>query len=879
MKLFKHTIITIALLFSVNAYSQNNTPEIYSWKLNLTGLTGYNGISANVQQVRYSANYVYVNCTDIPDYSIGPWPNNPNVASNQNFVFKIKRNPIQNTGTQTATALGHIGVFVNGVSIYNSKDAFSYNNLGIWNQNAVIVEASSFDACYGHPAQSGEYHNHQNPHCLYDAVPSEHSPLLGFAFDGFPVYGPYSYANTDGNGGIVRMKSSYRKRNISVRQTLPDGIVLSSSEYGPNVNGQYPLGYYIEDYEYVSNLGHLDAHNGRFAVTPEYPNGTYAYYTTLDSLGATEYPYIIGPKYYGILETVNVGPGSGHATISETVTNYTGQFLIIATAETGGTISPTGNVTVNFNESKTFTISANVGYHIDSVFVDGNYIGNNSTYTFENIISNHTIHATFSIDKFNLTTNATNGSITKVPDLPIYNYGTEVTLTANPNLGYHFVNWSGDLSTAINPVSIVINGNKNVTANFSIDQFTITSTSGENGTIVPNVNTTVNYGDDLSITILANVGYHIDSVFVDGNYIGNDSTYTFENIISNHTIHATFQFIDTTKYRTFLSSQYGGKSPSLKRKKGIVQNLSQPSNIRDLVIIKESGITIGKSVTKDSAKFYGWIYFKDGKSMTSFFPGIGTKSYPFDSIRTEKKPKIFVKQLSNPKAKTILNHLATEIAAFHINNLASKTTPKILSDDVLENLIYKDTSDEFGFSGLSLSQILDSANLYLTYYKKIPLETRENYFNTLDSIFTRVNREFYIGEITSNDTSHLPFRIFGGKKITEAIYFERTNSKVFSNNISIEKFSPTKFSLQQNFPNPFNPNTTISFSLVDVENNVSLKIYDILGRKVSTLLDNENLESGFYEIDFDANNLNSGIYFYKLTTNNFSEMKKMILIK
>ena len=554
-------------------------------------------------------------------------------------------------------------------------------------------------------------------------------------------------------------------------------------------------------------------------------------------------------------------------------------FTIVSTSGENGKISPNGNIILDSLSNQTFVITPNSNYHIDSVFVDGNYIGNNSTYTFENIISNHTIHATFSIDKFNLTTNATNGSITKVPDLPIYNYGTEVTLTANPNLGYHFVNWSGDLSTAINPVSIVINGNKNVTANFSIDQFTITSTSGENGTIVPNVNTTVNYGDDLSITISANVGYHIDSVFVDGNYIGNDSTYTFENIISNHTIHATFQFIDTTKYRTFLSSQYGGKSPSLKRKKGIVQNLSQPSNIRDLVIIKESGITIGKSVTKDSAKFYGWIYFKDGKSMTSFFPGIGTKSYPFDSIRTEKKPKIFVKQLSNPKAKTILNHLATEIATFHINNLASKTTPKILSDDVLENLIYKDTSDEFGFSGLSLSQILDSANLYLTYYKKIPLETRENYFNTLDSIFTRVNREFYIGEITSNDTSHLPFRIFGGKKITEAIYFERTNSKVFSNNISIEKFSPTKFSLQQNFPNPFNPNTTISFSLVDVENNVSLKIYDILGRKVSTLLDNENLESGFYEIDFDANNLNSGIYFYKLTTNNFSEMKKMILIK
>ena len=49
------------------------SPVIYSWKINLTGQTGYNGISANVQQVRYSANYVYVNCTDVPAYSIGPY--------------------------------------------------------------------------------------------------------------------------------------------------------------------------------------------------------------------------------------------------------------------------------------------------------------------------------------------------------------------------------------------------------------------------------------------------------------------------------------------------------------------------------------------------------------------------------------------------------------------------------------------------------------------------------------------------------------------------------------------------------------------------------------------------------------------------------------
>ncbi|TND09344.1 MAG: hypothetical protein FD123_1306 [Bacteroidetes bacterium] len=300
-------------------------PEVTSWMINTTGLTGYNGIEADVQQVQYSTNSVYVSCSGIPDYTIGPWQSNPNTPSDQNWVFKIPRNPVQNTGTPTATGLGNIGVFINGMTLFNAKDAFSYNNQNIWHQNAVVVEAISFDACLGHPAPGGSYHNHQNPTCLYVANSSQHSGILGYAFDGYPVYGPYAYANTNGTGGIVRMESSYQLRNITVRQTLPDGTPLTAGQYGPAVSGTYPLGYYIEDFEYVSGLGDLDEHNGRFCVTPEYPSGIYAYFITIDSTGASAYPYAIGPTYYGIVETANIGPGGGHVTISETVTNYVPQ--------------------------------------------------------------------------------------------------------------------------------------------------------------------------------------------------------------------------------------------------------------------------------------------------------------------------------------------------------------------------------------------------------------------------------------------------------------------------------------------------------------------------------------------------------------------------
>ncbi len=98
----------------------------------------------------------------------------------------------------------------------------------------------------------------------------------------------------------------------------------------------------------------------------------------------------------------------------------------------------------------------------------------------------------------------------------------------------------------------------------------------------------------------------------------------------------------------------------------------------------------------------------------------------------------------------------------------------------------------------------------------------------------------------------------------------------FSNSVD-DIFFPKRFSLKQNYPNPFNPKTKIKYETAK-NGFVNLKVFDVLGREIKTLV-NENKNVGYYEIDFDATNLNSGIYFYKLTTNNFSEMKKMILVK
>jgi hypothetical protein len=182
-----------------------------------------------------------------------------------------------------------------------------------WNRDAIVAEKAGFDCSKGHPAGTN-YHHHQNPSAfdldlnvisticntydadgLYAINPSQHSPLIGFAYDGFPIYGAYGYANTDGTGGITRMKSGYQLRNITVPEQHHANWSTDVSDGPVIVSTTYPLGYFREDYEWVSHptdASYLDEHNGRFCVTPEYPNGIYCYFATVDANHNSAYPYV-----------------------------------------------------------------------------------------------------------------------------------------------------------------------------------------------------------------------------------------------------------------------------------------------------------------------------------------------------------------------------------------------------------------------------------------------------------------------------------------------------------------------------------------------------------------------------------------------------------
>ncbi|MCP4846462.1 MAG: sulfatase-like hydrolase/transferase [Verrucomicrobiaceae bacterium] len=330
---------------------------------------------AGVHEVSYNAANVYVRSTGLGAHIMGPWYLNsartnlfPNYPANLELIYRIPRDPGQVPAVKALTGLGRIGLFVDGVSMFDSRDAFSYdtsageddgprgggvNGDDVWNRDAYVNEGVTFDAGNAHQA-GRHYHYHANPpglrHLLGDSVDyigatntytenfnGSHSPILGWVRDGYPLYGPYGFSDAmDPDSGVTRMRSGFRQRNISQRRVLPAfaardqgytvagntlEYTLPANRYGPDVTAgqgsQYEIGHYLEDYEYLGDLGFtqgtafdLDLHNGRFCVTPEFPQGTYAYFVCIEESGEPKFPYNIGRTYYGNprANTVNVLP-------------------------------------------------------------------------------------------------------------------------------------------------------------------------------------------------------------------------------------------------------------------------------------------------------------------------------------------------------------------------------------------------------------------------------------------------------------------------------------------------------------------------------------------------------------------------------------------
>jgi hypothetical protein len=253
---------------------------------------------------------------------------------------------------------------------------------------------------------------------------------------------------------------------------------------------------------------------------------------------------------------------NANTTVTATFANNAANtYTLTATAGTGGSISPSGAVTVSRGANKAFTITANTGYSIADVKVDGASVGAVASYSFSNVAANHTINASFAAKTYTITATAgTGGSISPSGAVTVSQAANKAfTITANAGYSIADVKVDGASVGAVASYSFSnVAANHTINASFAANNtnggsfsgpfsklrnlyaYTITAIAGAGGTISPSDAVTVSQAANQTFTITANIGYHIADVKVDGASVGAVATYTFSKVTANHTIQATF---------------------------------------------------------------------------------------------------------------------------------------------------------------------------------------------------------------------------------------------------------------------------------------------------------------------------------------------------
>jgi len=216
--------------------------------------------------------YRYITANGIPNHAHGQFPNrgNPNTISAQQYTFRMPLHPQINKEI-TALGMNPFGVALNGVP-FDPGAAEWWNddrNSG-WQYEALSGKINlGMDANNAHVQPNGAYHYHGLPIGLIEKLGDGKKMLLvGYAADGFPIYVQYGYADAkNAKSEIKKLRSSYH---------------LKEGRRPKDPGGTYD-GTFVEDYVYIADSGDLDQCNGRFGVTPEYPDGTYHYFVTSES--------------------------------------------------------------------------------------------------------------------------------------------------------------------------------------------------------------------------------------------------------------------------------------------------------------------------------------------------------------------------------------------------------------------------------------------------------------------------------------------------------------------------------------------------------------------------------------------------------------------
>ena len=270
--------------------------------------------------------------------------------------------------------------------------------------------------------------------------------------------------------------------------------------------------------------------------------------TTTAALSLRVSPLTAGTSYtfeVSAKKTGNWGAWSDESnSVKPTGSSAPTTYSIAASASAGGTISPAGTTTVSSGGNQVYTFTPNSGFQILSVLVDGNSVGTAGTYTFSNVSANHSILANFVANSYGITaTSGAHGTVTPTGTTNVYS-GLGQSYTITPDVGYHVANVlvDGNSVGAVTSYDFTnVTAIHTISATFAINTYNIVaSVDYGSGTISSSGTTSVNYGSSKTYTINPDAGYRINDIYVDGSLVSNSSSYTFSNVVADHTIMVSF---------------------------------------------------------------------------------------------------------------------------------------------------------------------------------------------------------------------------------------------------------------------------------------------------------------------------------------------------
>lgn len=265
------TVVTVGLVQLVIA--QPPPPRLHrvieKGQLKLVPATVTPELSSNVS-IEIVGEERVIKSNGIPNHKTGRFPNggNPNRLSVQSHEFRVPAHP--RVADRTTPMHGIFGVAINGVT-FDPGAAEFYDGARGWQYEPLSGAIKlGLDHSHAHVQPTGKYHYHGLPTGLLQELKldaTNHSPLIGWAADGFPIYAVYGYSDpNDESSSVKKLTSSYQLK--------------PGDRPGGNAPGGKYDGTFVVDYEFVAGSGDLDECNGRQTITPEFPNGTYAYFLT-----------------------------------------------------------------------------------------------------------------------------------------------------------------------------------------------------------------------------------------------------------------------------------------------------------------------------------------------------------------------------------------------------------------------------------------------------------------------------------------------------------------------------------------------------------------------------------------------------------------------